>query len=373
MEKKKIKSVLFKLGLDGRGIVNFDDNSQKFKLKSMGVNHLYDHRENSQYAKKEFFINENGEWDYKIKISDGCLRNALFRNDYVAHMPHISKYPKLFIPYVASPAVILRGFLSTEKGKETTNRKSAVCMPSAIQTNNTQSSLEVNTRGGYREIKEDENDAKDTSLFKRENIGEIKYETKGALDLHQLQFTSADQAYGRYNINPDFFKFFAEELKKNFPNFDGKLKYYNLKYSSTKYPELGLLFSEDDIKFLMKEFIKRVLDIKIQRSGAYAILESLEVKFVYDPITDKLNDEDGWIKINTIEEFENLISDESVEIFYEEADYEDSLATQSKLKELIKDSKESRRKEKEIEKEEKDKAKKEKERLANEKKEKEGK
>lgn len=373
MENKTIKNVLFKIRLDGRGIVNYDDNSQKFKLRSMGINHLYDHNENVQYGKKEFFINEDGTWDYKIKISDGCLRNSLFRNDYVAHIPHISKYPKLFIPYIASPGVILRGFLSTEKGKETTNRKSAVCLPSAIQINNTQSSLEVSTRSGSREVREDKNDAKDTSLFKKESIGEIKYETKGALDLNQLQFISADQAYGRYNINPDYFKLFAEELEKHIPTFNGKLKYYNLKHSSTKYPELGLLFSEDDIKFLMKEFVKRLLDIEIKRSGSYAILDSLEIKLVYDPIEDKLNDNDGWVKINTIREFENLISDKNIEIYFEEADYDEALATQSKLKELIKDSKETRRKEKEIEKEEKDKAKKEKERLANEKKEKEGK
>lgn len=363
MKKKEVKSVLFETVLKGRGVVNFDDKSQKYNLRAKNINHLYDSNDNVQYAKKEFFLNEKNEWDYKIIISDGALRNALFRNDYVSSIPHIHKYPMLYIPYIASISTLIRGFLSTEK-EDNSHRKSSVCLPSAIQTNNTQSSLEMRGRSGYKELKKEKKDsldAKDTTIFKKETIGDVTYETKGFFDIQQLQFISADQAYGRYSINPDYFKLFAEELSKNIPGFNGTLGFYNMKDSALKYPELGLLFSENDIKFLMVEFIKRLLNLEIKRSGAFAQIDTLKVKLVYNPLEDRLNNEEGWVDIKTVSDFEELIKDVDIKIFYEESNYDEAVKVRSQLKDLINDSKEARRKEKEEEKKRKEEAKKERE------------
>ena len=103
--------------------------------------------------------------------------------------------------------------------------------------------------------------------------------------------------------------------KMNIPNFDGKLDYFTLSTSVIDMAEYGLRISDDSVKFLVKETLKRILGINITRSGSFARLKSLKIKLVKDVFVDTPNSKDNWITISTIEDIDNLNFD--VHNFYD--------------------------------------------------------
>ena len=71
-----MKTILFKLELEGEGIVNFDSSSQRFLFNGTKFKDLFHAHDNVKYAKKVLYQDENGVLsDYKIKISSACLRD----------------------------------------------------------------------------------------------------------------------------------------------------------------------------------------------------------------------------------------------------------------------------------------------------------
>jgi hypothetical protein len=106
------------------------------------------------------------------------------------------------------------------------------------------------------------------------------------------------------------------------PDFNGELGYFQLKNSSIEIPEYGVMLSEENVVFLVKEALKRLLGVNIVRKGAYANVTSLKIKLVNDPLTDTLYNDNNWIQIANQQDIDNLNFE--VHKYYELVNIEDA-------------------------------------------------
>jgi hypothetical protein len=301
----KVKHVNFKIELEGNGIVNYDSGDQKYlwnrESKEGNKNKFTSGDNNNMYAKKYYFRREDGVLGYKIKISSDALRNAIFKGDAIATNPSITHHKSLLNSFIGSTMGLVRGYMFAGK-KETLKRKSPLTITSAIQTNNSESYMEFYSRSGGKKVGDD-SDKSDTTIFNKETIGDITYIAEGFINLQSLEFLSGDPIFDRYSFNSDDYEILKTFLIHTLPNFDGELGYYTLKTSVIDVAEYGLKLTNEQIVFLIKETLKRMLQIRIDRATAYAKIKSLTVELVMDPLDSKKN---IWVDINSNEDIDNL-------------------------------------------------------------------
>lgn len=338
--KKTVKRIDFRVKLAGKGVVNFDSVEQKFIINSQKSekqprHHLSYYDNNISYAKKNFYEKEDGTLGYKLKLSEAFLANALFREDCVAqHSNIIIMHEHLLYPFIASPMSLLRGYMLTNKHNVSLSKKSAFSFPGAEQTNDSISYIETFSRSGQKEMGE----KPDNTFFKKETVGDIEYAGEGSINVGELQFVSCSQQYDRYSFNPDRFNFYSQCLSKRMPNFKSELGYFQLKTSCIAMPEYGFMFSNENVVFLVKEFLKRLYKFQVLKRGGDVRLSHLEIKFVTDVIEDIENREDGWKTLKSFKDIENL--DFETEEFY-------TLQKDSDVKKLMDELEEAKRQTKE--------------------------
>ena len=336
---KKLRNILFKLELEGNGIVNFDGAGQKtlwnkhadkFGLEKATHN-------NTKFAKHNWHENK-----MEVIISSDCLRHHLFTDEVRVHSPETVIENRILIPMIASPALIIRGYLAliSEGTKTSLKRSSALCITEAKQTNDAISYLETHSRSGRKT----QDDVKsDNTFFKEESVGDITYSAVGDINLKSLQFISCDEVFDRLALNPDYFEQYSELLKLKMPCFSSDMRYYQETQSVINIPEYGILLSPESIQFLVKDVLTRLINLKIRRAGAYAETSKLKLKFVYDIFDDKLNNTEGWVDA-TQENINNLVFDP--EIFVTEYDKTESIKLRKDLQRQLDEQKENNKKKK---------------------------
>jgi hypothetical protein len=142
--EKTVKNILFRLNIEGEGVVNFDSNDQKTMYNGTNLYKNYGATTNNvQYAKKNFYSDSEGNLNFKLKISSDCIRHGLFAKDVLNQSPNIVSNELIYYSYIASPAMILRGYLFTD-AKYASKRKSAITITSAEQSNGAVSHIETN-------------------------------------------------------------------------------------------------------------------------------------------------------------------------------------------------------------------------------------
>lgn len=342
---KKVKNIIFKLDLYGQGIVNYDSGDQKYYFLKTNLKEMYSHHNNTSYAKKNFYGTNKEDLSYKIKISNDCLMRAIFSNDMQADNASILDNENLLYGYLASPATLLRGHMKVDKSAQF-KRKGCLSIADAEQSSDTKSIIEAFSRSGAKNT-DAEKDGSDNSFFFKETVGEISYKTEGVIDLMGLQFVSTDLIFDRLAFNPDKFDLYKQYLKMRIPNFNSELGYYKLSTSIDGTPEYGMLLSNENVVFLVKEFFRRLIVTSINRRSAFARVSSVKYKLVTDVLTDTVDSDDNWNEIKSHKDIDNMNFD--VEYFYEALDTEVS----EKLREDIKAEYESKKAKNKKDKEEK--------------------
>lgn len=337
-----VKSILFKIDMNGCGVVNFDSTEQKYFMNAhCGTSY---HHDNLKLAKKAFYklpeeqvreikkssyIDDNGvvqeestkvvDTGYKLKISSDCLRHTIFGNNYPNALALYSE--EIFANFVTSPEILLRGFTELERNSENNTgyvKTSALKISDAIEESGAVPYLELHSKSTKKE--KDSN-----SLFYEEKVGETKYEVKGYIDLKELQFMSDDELFGRLSFKNDWLTTNNPLLETVFKNHYGRIPYKEGYFTSTKgilterWAEHGIKFDDDFIKYLVKFLLKKLMHINISRAGAYAQTSLLKIKFVEDGINDRFDSSDGWIDLD-----DNIINnlDFNINNFYTESDEE---------------------------------------------------
>ena len=347
-----VKSILFKMEMNGCGVVNFDSKEQKFFMNAhCGTSYYHD---NIKLAKKAFYrlpedkvietemsyVDDNGnvknegkkkviDMGYKLKISSDCLRNAIFGCNYPNALALYSD--EIFANFITSPEILLRGFTELERGGEDNNgyvKASALRISDAIEESGAVPYLELHSKS----VKKDKNT---NSLFYEEKVGKTKYEVKGYINLKELQFMSDDELFGRLSFKNDWLKSNNPLFETVFKNHYGRVPYKEGYFTSVKglltdrFAEHGIKFDNKFIKYLVKFLLKKMMHINISRAGAYAQTSTLKIKFVEDGINDKFDSEDGWITLDDgmIDGLDFVVND-----FYTESDEETVKLTGKELK-----------------------------------------
>ena len=312
-----MKHLLIKGRINGKGCVNFDDaKSQKFHLKKLGITDFVGN-DNVKLTKKAFFLKRDGDgdvvydeegnpiYDFNVKISSGCLRNAIFRNDVECVNPMVKGSDMLASNYMLSPVGITRGYMFADNDKEgngTLKRKSPLTVSDAIQTNDAKAVLEIGTTSG---------DRNPTSMFYVESVGDIEYEFTAMIDMAQLMFIVADPLFDRLAIKADWVDTGLAEkmLAMHFPNISKPIIGHftkSAKCLTQDISEYGIILNKEIVDYLVKYLLKRILGASIKRNTGYANVTSISIKEVNDIINDKFESEDGWKTITTSEDIDNL-------------------------------------------------------------------
>lgn len=327
---RKVKNVLFRTNLSGKGIVNFDSNDQKWMYNGTNLASTMGTRfNNTSYAKKRFYGNKEN-LSYKLTISSDCLRHDIFKEDYLNQSPNVVNNESVLYSFIASPASIIRGYLFASKN-ETFKRKGALTITDAEQTCNATSYIETFSKSGEKMDKNDDNESADNSYYKKEVVGNIEYKAVGNIDLMGLQFIPCDKVFDRYSFNPDMIDAYTTFLKTKLPTFNSKIEYYQINGSSIEIPEKGLLLDNETTIILVRELFKRMLKLNIQRKSAFARITELEYKLVYDVIDDTFDSEDGWISLKTQSDIDSINFE--VEQFYSLKDLEAAKLTRKIMEE----------------------------------------
>lgn len=295
-----MKSILLKVNLKGKGVVNFDSGDQKWLFHKTNLNHLFTSNNNVKYAKKNLYKDADGNLYYKLKISSNCLKHGIFKDDVFAQSSNIMYYDSVLYPFIASPMAVLRGYMCADLGFK---KKGQFVLTDAEQTNNAVSFLNMKTKSGQKEVgltPKEKTDDKDTSLFNEETVGDITYSAKGVINLNELQFVSCDDIFDRYAFNPDMFDFYKKFMQMNLKSFNSELGYYRIKKSKNLLPEYGFRFSNEDVTTMVVDLLKDIQKLSIgSGNGGLVDVESIEYKIVNDAIADTYDNPSNWVKIVT--------------------------------------------------------------------------
>lgn len=328
MENKKVKTVLFRCTINGRGIVNYDSNEQRFIFYNTNLqNTMYDSNKNVKFSQKHFNF-KDGKLSYRVAITSDTLRHGIFIKETQMQSPSVLNNNDLFYSFIASPTQLLRGYFFGQKENDSFKRSSAISIVDAVQNCDAVSHLAFHSSSAVKNS-DKENLTSDQTIFKKESIGDTVYETFGSFDIMKAQFVSTSQLFDRYAFNPDYFEKYKNYLSLKMPNFNSELGYFIQKDSDVMVPEHGFLLSGENVLFMLKFFLERLKSFYIARSTAYVAIDKLQYKLVYDPIVDTMFSESGWLTINSREDINNISFEP--EMYYSVTDTE---AANSLIKEI---------------------------------------
>jgi len=310
-----VRSIFIRGKIKGQGIVNFGGKESKYLNMKLYPDQASVFR-NDNWKAAKVAITQDGTHEAKdgkirpnliakIKISAACLRSAIFGEDQPHHNPGILHAPLVLVRFLASAAGLLRGYMLESKGVTGLKRKSPIIITDAIQTNNSVPVFEPLTARVPKNS--NSNDGKspeeveaaegNTSLSFKQSVGDLEYEFSGVIDLNLLQFVSLSEMYDRLAVHPDYLDKYQEALTRTLGSKAPEKGWYTLSTATNGLPEEGLLLCQDQVVFLVKEFIRRLLSLHIARSNGWAKIEKVELKHVIDPIQDIRDDASGWYTV----------------------------------------------------------------------------
>lgn len=297
------KSILFKAVIEGSGIVNFDSNDQKW-LWNRQKNVERCHHDNVSFGKGRYYASgektDKGD-DILVKtaiISADCIRHNMYEDNMFIHLPNIMHNDNLLLNAVATPAFIERGYLFARKDKTIWKRKSALAFGYAKAVSSSEAALETCSNSQPKTGENKTEEAAETSFFKREVRGDMKYEMSGAIDVSELAFLSLSDIHDRLSFDSDYADVFREKLSAKIGSEVPEAGFFKKKGSAYDIPEHGILLTQEQVHFLVLDILKRLARFNLIRTvTGTAYTTKLEVKFVNDPLTDTTNNPDGWVVV----------------------------------------------------------------------------
>lgn len=320
------KQILFKLKLQGNGVVNFDSKEQKYMLYKTDNGPAYEvlKNDNGKFAKKSFVqIGEKEDgtplFHSRLKISSNCLRHAIFEKDSPITLSQalVTQNDELFAFFVSSFLGLTRGYMITNQQKQSFIRASALTITSAEETSGATPHLEMYNCKQIDGLQKREDEKGATSLFYSDTVGDTTYECKGFIDLAQLSFLSCDEQYGRVAFKPEWIEGEHPLMEKMFQkHYNGNAPFTIGHFSSTLgsfgegISEYGIKFDNTFVRWMAEQLLLRIGQLHITRASAYANACSLECKVV--PNGFSTFDDNGWVLLQSIEDIQSFM--QSVEI-----------------------------------------------------------
>lgn len=325
----KVKSILFKVKAKGRGIVNFNGNETKKVVDYYNFNtENYSEKtpKNSKFAKKILEDDGNGNIIQKIMVSSYCIGYNLFNEEMPFSSSVLNINPEYYMPFISTKTGLLKGWLFPRSGNVSLVKKSPIMLTDYIQTNGAIAVDQVRTTAGLKS---------DTSFFKEEHVGDIEYESMGAVSLKDLQFISLSTLNDDLAFPPESYETsFLPIFKKQYPNFNSKMGYYRFKDQINPLSKLGVVLDNDTISDIIKYFFKKLMTLNIRKKSSYLENYEVSIKLVTDPLKSNFSDEEGWMVLNS-----DLLDNLSIDVYdyYEQVDEKDAILFNDGAESLAKD------------------------------------
>jgi len=309
-----VKSILFKVVIEGSGIVNFDSNNQKYLWNCQeNVERCY--YNNVSFGKARYYKsnqktdNGNDIFERVPVISADCIRHNLYEFEMSTHLPNIMHDDNLLLNFVATPTAIERGYLFALRGS-CWKRKSPLHFGYAKAVNYSAPALETYSNSQQKTGKDKSEEAAETSFFKREVRGDTKYELVGGITTEELAFISMSEIHDRMAFPIDYKDIFREKLSLNIGSEVSQAGYFKKNGDIYDIPEFGILLTQEQVRFLVIDILKRLARFNLSRTTTgTAETTRLEIKFVKDPLVDTPKNPDGWVEFyNNFQINENSIN-----------------------------------------------------------------
>ena len=307
----KIREIQIQLGLNGKGLVNFNGSSvPKRFVKQMSVNGKVS--SNGSFAKEhiygETFVDENGvkkeKKIYKKIISDNLLRKMIFGDENDINADKLCSIDKLRVAYLSQDNVIARGHCVLGRTDVDIKRKGGFCVTDAEQTNNVETWLETRTKEGERN---------DTSLFFKEKCGDIEYLSNILVDFRQLKFISIDENYDRVSLSIKDVEPFIKSIESRYG--EGSAIFGNWGTTQTNLVgEEGIVLSDKVVLNILREVMKKILSINIIRSGSYAKTSFVKIALGYQGDEINTKHEPKFVEINSIKDYDMLMENANLAV-----------------------------------------------------------
>ena len=303
---KKANKIQIEIILNGQGLVNYNGSQVPFRFKDDMKNNGKVSN-NGSFAKENIYKtivldkdgNEKTSYVYKKIISSNLLRKCILGDENDVNADKLASNDALRVAYLSQDNVIARGYCVLGKSNVDIKRKSGVSVLDAEQISNTVTWLETRTAEGKRD---------DTSLFFKETCGEIKYKSNIYIDIKQLQFVSVDDNYDRISLADGDVEPFVKQINKRY----GENNAHGGNWATTKtnvIGEQGVVLSNKVVNNIIREIVKKTLDINIKRSGSFAKTESVKIAIGYPGDSINLLSKPNFVEINAIEDYDKLVED----------------------------------------------------------------
>jgi hypothetical protein len=118
----------------------------------------------------------------------------------------------------------------------------------------------------------------------------------------------------RMAFYPDSIDLYRKNLESTLNSPISEPGWYIRNNALTLSHEEGILLNQEQTLFLIRSFFEKLLSVYITRSGSYAQIESVQVKYVTDIISDLLADDKGYFPITSPKDIE--INPNDIKVFY---------------------------------------------------------
>ena len=309
--KNKVNKITVLLEIEGQGLVNYNGS----KVPKRFFNDMYDDvkkklNDNGSFGKENSYYSESVDKEglkkqtiiAKKVISSNLLRKCICGDENSVNADKLMSNPKLRVAHLSQDNVIIRGFASLGKDTTTLKRKGAITVTNAEQISDTITWLETRTSEGLRDA---------TSLHFKENCGHIKYLSEIIFDIKQLKFISIDDNYDRMSLKDSDVEGFINHINSRYGDDNAKLGNWGTTHLNV-IGEQGVVLSNKVAKNIIRETIKKILEIDIKRAGSYARTSALKIAIGYEEEDIDLIIKPKFVSINNMKEYDKLV--ENLEI-----------------------------------------------------------
>ena len=289
------------------GPVNFEHGKKRFELLAAGMrgNHAFQH-DNVRIAKMNRYLVGEGA-DAKVmyvqKISSECIRHQLFDLIYSSGNPEANMHNDTLDEKLSNLGYLLRGDLILKTGQPTIKRASTahVGMMEAVAHNGitAEPSWEISSNSGPRgggDTGEDVMGA--TSMRFTQASGKTYWRGDATLEIGEIGFIPVSEKFDRLSVPPDRVQTFIEKLSRRIGSQVAQPAHYYKRGSTIRVPEEGILLTQEQVMKVVCLFLfEGFRTLQIQRAGACFDLDHIEVKPMYNALTDKRDDPAGYVKV----------------------------------------------------------------------------
>lgn len=303
-----IKNIKFRLKLSGYGVVNYDEyNNQKMNVyKDQGR-----FFQNDVKVAKRVMVSED---ESQVIIDSNKLRREIFGERI---SPYDLVSDDIIIYNIVKNSMVVGGYTNVvNKGDKNygLQRKSSLSISNARLENNIKPSMVLRSS---QDIDPTTGERAKTSLLNVETLGDnLIWTCEGNLSVSELQFFSCDKKKDRQGAREDWATSgkLVDALRRNYKEYaNPSIGYFcsvkdrfdlEEEYRRYETPELGILFNDELIAYLLKTSLKKLMGIYYDRADGHIETTSLEILFVKD-ILD-LDDNKSWISLRNEKDIDDL-------------------------------------------------------------------